>query len=137
MKQRHTVLSDDKVAIYEGNGSFFAVPSHPHHRPYRKMEDLGLFIENFTTTAKPIHAVYKLEKVTTDEKITIIELTGTKKFISLRYASEINVFFLKPKRFEFLMQMANRIPVYKVTVPWELDRLIDVHDQIVKHCNNI
>lgn len=136
MKQQHTMISDDKVAIYEESGLFFSVPSHPHHRPYRKMEDLGFFIESISAAPQPIHAVYKLEKTEADAKITITELSGTEKFISLRYASEMNMFFLKPNRFEFLMRMANMVSVYRVTVPWNLGRLIEVHDQIVKHSKN-
>ena len=137
IQQGHTMISDDKVATYEDKGLFFSVPSHPHHRPYRKMEDLGFFIKSFANSPKPMHAVYKLEKAEANANITITELTGTQKFISLRYASDINLFFLKPKRFEFLMQMANKVPVYQVTVPWDMEKLITVHDQIVMHSNNI
>lgn len=133
----HTIISDDKVATYQDKGLFYSVPSHPHHRPYRKMEDLGFFIKNFATISKPMHAAYSLKKAEADAKITITKLTGTEKFISLRYASDINLYFLKPKRFNFLMQMANKLPVYQVTVPWDMDRLNEVHDHIVKHSNNI
>ena len=137
MKQGHTMISDDKVATYEKDGQFFAIPSHPHHRPYRKMEDLGLFVENFATVSKPMHAVYELEKGEVDEKITITELKGTEKFISLRYASEMNLFFQKQKRFEYLMKMAKKVPVFKVKVPWDLERLDEVHDAICKHSRNV
>ncbi len=137
MKQGHTVVSDDKVAIYEKEGQFFAVPSHPHHRPYRKMEDLGYFIENFSKQPTLVHAVYELEKTEADAKIAITELIGTEKFISLRYASEMNLFFQKPERFEFLMKMANAVSVYKVSVPWDLERLFEVYNTIVKHTNNL
>ncbi len=137
MKQGHTMISDDKVATYEKNSQFFSIPSHPHHRPYRKMEDLGLFVENFSTVSKPIHAVYELEKGEVDEKITIIELKGTEKFISLRYSSEMNLFFQKQKCFEYLTKMAKKVPVFKVKVPWDLERLDEVHDAICKHSRNV
>jgi len=35
----------------------------------------------------------------------------------LRYSSEINLSFLKEKRFAFLTRMAKAVPVYKATVP--------------------
>ncbi len=38
---------------------------------------------------------------------------------------------MKKERFDFFTQMAKYIPVYKVTVPWDLDRLDEVYDKIV------
>ena len=137
IKQGHTMISDDKVARYEKDDRYFAVPSHPHHRPYRKMEDLGFFVENFATEVKPIHAVYELERADADEEIEIIELHGVEKFKSLHYADLINLFFLKPKRLSFQMRMAKVVPVFKVIVPWDLDRLHEVYSAIVEHTNNM
>ncbi len=137
MKQGHVMVSDDKVAAYEQNGKFYAVPSHPHHRPYRKMEDLGFFLEKTFTEPKPIHVIYELEKSEADAKIKIVEINGVEKFKSLRYASEMNIFFQKAKRFEFLMKMAKVVPVYKVTVPWEIERLDEMYNVICKHSKEI
>ena len=137
MQRGHTMISDDKVASYRDNSQFFAVPSHPHHRPYRKMEDLGFFVKNFSSSPKPIHAIYELEKVHQNTEIAITEIKGIEKFASLRYSSETNLYFQKPKRFEYLMKMAKSVPVYKVKVPWKIERLIDVYHAIVKHSQNI
>jgi hypothetical protein len=134
MKHGHAMISDDKVASIEKEGKFYAIPSHPHQRPYRKMEDLGYFIDNFSKEPSPIHAIYQLEKADSDAMIKIKELNGIEKFKSLRYASETNLFFLKPKRFEYLMEMANSVPVYKVNVPWDLKRLEEVYKAIIIHC---
>lgn len=137
MKKGHVVVSDDKVGIFEKEGKFYSVPSHPHHRPYRKMEDLGFFIKNFATKVQPIHVVYELEKVEKDAAIEILEVHGVEKFKSLRYASEMNLFFQKSKRFEFLMKMANMVHVYKVSVPWDMERLDDVYKKIVEHAQQL
>jgi len=58
---------------------------------------------------------------------------GIEKFKLLRYSSEINLSFLKEKRFAFLTRMAKAVPVYKVTVPWDMKRLGEVHAMICKH----
>ena len=137
MKQGHTMLSDDKVATYEKEGHFLVVPSHPHHRPHRGMEDLGFFIENVSKDPKPIHAMYELEKADENSEVSIVEVKGTEKFKSLRYASEINLFFMKPKRFAYLMQLAQVVPVYRVSVPWDLERLDEVYYKIVHHSKNL
>ncbi len=133
LKQGHTMVSDDKVASYEKDGLFYAVPSHPHHRPHRGMEDLGFFVENVAKSAKPIHAIYELEKGEPDVAIEINEIFGVEKFKTLRYRSELNLFFLKSKRFTFLANLAKVVPVYKVTVPWDMERLPEVYDTIIKH----
>ncbi len=133
MKQGHMMISDDKVAMYEKDSKFFAVPSHPHHRPYRKMEDIGFFVETFGTRPKPVYVIYELEKTETGAKVEITELQGIEKFKTLRYASEMNIFFLKPKRFEFLMNMANEVAVYKVGVPWNIEKLSEVYSVICEH----
>jgi len=137
IKQNHPMISDDKVAIREEEGRFLAIPSHPHHRPYRKMEDLGYFVENMGSESKPIHAIYELERAEADANIIITKLNGIEKFKTLRFSSEINLSFLKSKRFELLSQLAQRIPVYKVAVPWDLNRLGEVHNSIVKHSKEI
>ncbi len=133
MKQGHTMLSDDKVGCYESEGTFYAVPSHPHHRPHRGMEDLGFFVENRSKAPKPIHVIYELEKSDPGAAVVITELSGIEKFKSLRYSSEINLSFLKSKRFTFLSNLAKVVPVYKVTVPWDMERLPEVYTMIVKH----
>ena len=36
------MISDDKVATFIKEELIYAVPSYPYHRPYRKVEDLGI-----------------------------------------------------------------------------------------------
>ena len=134
IKQGHTLLSDDKVAILQEDGKSLAVPSHPHHRPYRKMEDLGLFVTNMSESPKPISAIYTLHRVAHDAPISISELQGIEKFKSLRSSSEINLSFLKSERFKGLGRLAESVPVYKVMVPWDIERLEEVYMVIVDHC---
>ncbi|MGB5964743.1 MAG: hypothetical protein WBG65_04315, partial [Sulfurimonadaceae bacterium] len=128
IQQGHRMLSDDKVATYEEAGLFFAVPSYPYHRPYRKAEDLGYFVSNFTPKPEPIGAIYELERVQPDAPIEIVELSGIEKFTALRYASEMNFSFLKPKRFDYLMRLAANVPLFRVHVPWDIERLSEVHN---------
>lgn len=134
LKQGHAMISDDKVATYEKNGQFLAIPSYSHHRPYRKMEDLGFFVENFVTGPRPIHIIYELEKVDEDAIVKIEELHGVEKFKPLRKSSEINLTPLMLKKFQYLSVLIQEIPVYKVTIPQRFDRLEEVYNKIVKHC---
>ena len=133
IKQGHAMVSDDKVAILEEDGKFLAVPSHPHHRPYRNMEDLGIYVENMADSPKPISNIYTLHRVASEAPISIRELHGIEKFKSLRFSTEINLSFLKSQRLKDLGHVAENIPVYKVSVPWDLERLDEVYTAILNH----
>lgn len=133
IKKNHTMISDDKVATYIENDQVFGVPSYPYHRPYRKVEDLGIFIENFAKENKPISKIYNLIKSEKDEKIAINEITGIKKFMALRYATDIDLQVNKESRFDMLSNIANKVKVYDITIPWDLDRLEEVYQTIIEH----
>jgi len=136
LKQGHRLISDDKVATYEKDGHIYAVPSHPHHRPYRKMEDLGFFVEDAVKEPKPIHGIYKLVRKNANTEIKITTLQAMEKFIALRLASEMNLFFQKQIRFTYLSKKVHAIPLFQITIPWDLNRLKDVYHEILRHQKN-
>ena len=133
LKQGHALLSDDKVGTYIKNGSAYAVPSHPYHRPYRQMEDLGYLAEHTVKEPQPIHAIYALQKCAPDSPVKIRALHGVEKFTALRSSSEINLTFLKEKRFTYLSRIAKIVPVFEVSVPWGIEYLGDVYEEICMH----
>lgn len=133
IKKNHTMISDDKVATFIKEELIYAVPSYPYHRPYRKVEDLGIFIENFSKENKPISKIYNLIKSDEKEEIFINEIKGIKKFTALRYATDIDLQVNKKSRFEILSKIANSIKVYDISIPWDLDRLEEVYQAIIKH----
>ena len=133
IRKGHAMLSDDKVAVQEKEGAFLAVPSYPYHRPYRNTEDLGCFVNAMAPAPVRIRAVYELTRAAPDAEITMAPLSGVAKFKSLRFSSEINLSFLKPERFRVLSAMANCVPVYRVSVPWELRRLEEVYAALCRH----
>jgi len=137
IKQGHTLISDDKVPTFIDDGKFMAVGSHPYHRPYRKFEELGYRVENFTTNFKPIHAFYALERAEGDLKINIKEITGFKKFDALLPNYLYAFSWLKPERLKYLSKMLNDVRVFHVQVPWDMERLGEVHDMICKHSKGI
>lgn len=131
LQQGHPLFSDDSLGIDKREDGYYAVPSYPFHRPYRELETLGYPVENFATEPKPLHAVYLLEKSEPDVIVEIIELKGIEKFKAFHYSTFINFDFMKKERFEFFAEMSKHIPVYKVTVPWNLDRLDELYKAIV------
>jgi len=133
IKQGHTLFSDDKVPTFIKDGKFMAVGSHPYHRPYRKFEELGYRVKNFTTDFKPIHAFYELEGVESDVEITIEEIKGFAKFDTLLTNYLYMFSWMRPERLKYLSGMSNGIRVFHVKVPWDKERLGEVHDVICRH----
>ncbi len=131
IQRGHTMLSDDALGIEKIGTQYHAIPSYPFHRPYRKPEELGYPVANFATEPKPLHAVYLLEKSDPDATVEIVELKGIEKFKAFHYTTFIDLDFMKRERFEFFMEMAKYVPVYKVMIPWDLDRLPEVYEKIV------
>lgn len=128
------MISDDKVAILNKNERLMAVSSYPYHRPYRKVEDLGCLVHNMSKIPKPISAIYILHRTESDAEIRISEIKGIEKFKALLFSSELNLSFLKSKRFEELGHFSENLPVFKIMVPWNIERLEEVYKTINHHC---
>jgi hypothetical protein len=137
IQQNHTLISDDKVPTFIQDDKFYIVGSHPYHRPYRKFEDLGYRVDNFISTFKPIHAFYLLEKTSPTHSVEIEEIRGFKKFNSLLPHYLFSFPWNKIQRLQYLSSINNSIRLFKVQVPWDMDRLIEVHNHIVQHTSDI
>jgi len=137
LKQGHRLVSDDKVPTFIQDGKFMAVGSHPYHRPYRKFEELGYHIDNFTKEFKPIHAFYALKGVEKDHESSIEEIKGFAKFDVLLPNYLYMFSHLKPKRLKYLSQMMNTTRVFQVHVPWDMARLNEVYEMICTHSLNM
>jgi len=137
IKQGHTLISDDKVPTFVKNGQFMCVGSHPYHRPYRKFEELGYRVKNFSRSFKPIHAFYALIGVEADADICISEVKGAQKFDVLYPNYLYTLRWLQPLRLKYLAGMLNNIRVFYVQVPWDMEKLGKVHAVICKHSEEI
>jgi hypothetical protein len=133
MRRGHTMISDDKVATFQKEGNFYAVPSHPHNRPYRNREDLGFYVENFAQKPKPMQIIYLLDMSEPDATVKIDRLLGIQKIIALRNAKEMNLFFPESEQLDYLAKIARHISLFRVTVPRDLERLDEVYGMICAH----
>ena len=129
----HTLVSDDKVATYCEDGLFYAVPSHPNHRPYRKFEDLGRRVQRFSALPRPIDAIYALRPADPAAQVVIEPVSGHRKFAALRPSYLFEFRFLQERRLRYLSALLSAVPVYRVSVPWDLSRVREVHDRLMGH----
>ena len=137
LKQGHAMLSDDKVATFLYEGEFWAVPSHPHHRPFRQFEVLGNPVQKFATGPGPIHAFYVLEANKPEEGISIEEVLGFRKFEQLLPNYLFGFEFLKRQRMVWLAQLADRSRVFRIHRPWNLSRQHEVYEAICAHSSRL
>ncbi len=131
LKQGHTLFSDDTLPLKEENGSYVVYPSFPYHRPYREPESLGYRIDNFGRKPLAIKALFDLRAVAPDAPVEIQISKGVERFKACFYAGFIKFSFMKKERLCFFGKMAMTVPVYKVFVPWDKDRLPEVYEAIV------
>jgi hypothetical protein len=94
---------------------------------------LGHLSENAATQTHPIHAIYILEKSEPDMQCTIRPLKGVEKFSRLHEGGEMNFSFFTPQYVTYLAGLANKVPVFNVTVPHDLQRLEEVYQIIKQH----
>ena len=137
IQKGHALVTDDKMATYESKGKYYAVPSHPYHRPFRTVETLGHICQNPATKMRPIHAIYMLEKAQADGEIRIRQLKGVEKFSHLHKGGEMNFSFFTPQYVAYLAALANSVSVFSITVPHSLERLEEVYMMIKEHANTI
>ncbi len=137
IQQGHGLISDDKVPTLIEDGEVLAGGAHPYHRPHRRFEELGYLVDNFIPTFKPVQAFYVLESVGSQGNIDISEIRGAEKF-NLLFLNYLFPFeFRKRDRMTYLSQLLNVVPVFNVTVPWDLARLPEVHGAISSHSRAI
>ena len=137
LEQGHTLISDDSLAIDKRENGFFAVPSYPYYRPFRKVETLGYYTDNFSQKIQKISIMYVLEKTDPKSEIVITEVKGIEKFKVFHYSSFIEFSFLKERRLHFFSDMAKQVAVYKISIPWDLKRLKEVYEAICTHTNSL
>jgi len=133
LEHNHPILGDDTIAILKEKDAYKAMASYPFYRPYREPETLGKPIQNFVKSPLALHCIYYLEKSDKNADIVISKLQGIEKFKAFHYSSFINFDFLKKEHMAFFADMSESIPIYVITVPWDLDRLDEVYQAILLH----
>jgi hypothetical protein len=132
LQQGHELISDDKVAIHEGESCYLSVPSHPYFRPFRKFEDLGFHSNAYSLGLKPVAAIYLLKKSETEE-IAIRRIKGTEAFSCLMDRSII----LFPGSWNaclpILAGIAHDVPVFELKRPWGLEFQPETYKAIVEN----
>ncbi len=131
IRRGHTLISDDTMAVDKREDGYYAISSYPFHRPYREPESLGYPASNFAIDPKPLHAAYLLDRSSPDTVVEIAELTGIEKFKAFHYTPYIDFDFTRQERFVYFGEMARWLSIYRITVPWDLERLEEVYDAIV------
>lgn len=118
-------ISDDKCAIVDRDDEILCARSHYFRRPYRRFETLGEYTEGSVDSFVSLSALYVMHKVEEMEEIGIDRLYGAEKIFSLTphilYGG-----FDKASAMKFLARISSKVPVYRVSLPWSMERLDEV-----------
>ena len=129
----HTLICDDFAGIVahrEGRG-YLSIPSYPHIRISRDPESLGEYVGNFSKEPREIGAIFFLDRVEPDSRVDVVRLQGHEKFHILKLSCFVDFSFLKRERMEILSDMARKIPIYRIEVPYDMERLEEVYETIL------
>ena len=133
IQKGHVVYGDDTIAINEHKNNYEVIASYPYHRPYREPEVLGYPIVNFGTDVQTLSHIYQLEKSESNVDIQIIELSGVEKFEAIYQSMFVTFENMKKERYLFATKMATYVKVFRVSVPWDMERLEEVYQAILTH----
>jgi hypothetical protein len=133
IQKGHAVYGDDTVAVKEDNHRYEVMASYPFYRPFRQPEVLGYTIPNFVQTVDTLSAIYLLEKVEGNTEVSIVPLSGIEKFEVLYQSKFVTFETMKKERYLFAVRMAKYVQVFKIYVPWDLERLDEVYQAVVTH----
>jgi hypothetical protein len=138
VEQRHALVTDDHLGLFRENG-FFAVPSVPFVRPYRRLEDLGNPVERFAQKPLPLRAIYMLELGEAGARV--VPLPGAPAVAALarnrRLVLSRDYSALTKERFSRLTSMTSQIPIAKLCVPRDLSRLSEVYQAVLSHLGDL
>jgi hypothetical protein len=129
----HILLSDDKLACYKKEMTYYAVPSYPYARNYRGLEDLGRYISNFRTKSVPMKRIYNLKPLGKSDDVSIKPLQGTQKFKVIEMCNDIKLSMLKQEKFPVLNDLADSLEIYEIGIPQDTTRLEEVYQVIMSH----
>jgi len=133
LKKGHTLLSDDKLGTYIKDDDVYCTPSHPYHRPYRNLEDLGIKVDKFEKKQVEVGKIFWLKPVDGDADVSMKKLKGLKKFEVLRYSTEMDLYVNQEERFKYISKIANSLDVYEIEIPHDKKRLDEVYNQILTY----
>lgn len=130
----HKLLSDDKLAYFKKKDRYYAIPSYPYARNYRALEDLGVYIDNFSTRSLPMENIYYLKLLDNDKEIYIKNLRGIEKFMVIEMSHDMKLSCLKEEQFRNWNSLVDELNIYEIGVPKDISKLDLVYQKIILHC---
>lgn len=125
------LVTDDKLAIRLSGETALALPSHPHCRDYRALEDLGRRTRSFAGEALPLAALFMVARDSTLREPLLESVTGGDRFRAALPALlyHFSADAVTPAR--QLARLVDQVPVYSLTVPDDARQIDAVVDRLV------
>ena len=143
LSRGHALVTDDQLALSRRDYAE-VLPAAPFYRAYRAAEELGVCTALYSATATQLHRLYLLTPAQPETEVRIEKLFGmdavTALFPNIHYnlhnSAKPDFFPLVEDRFRGIADVSRRIPIARLHVPRDLDRLPEVYDLIQNDCVN-
>ena len=138
LKQGHPLITDDILPVRREDDRVVCAPSFPYHRPFRATETLGYPTENYRTDFRRLKALYLLDKGAPESRTVIEALHGFRKFEALKELGLVYTFrFMTLTHNRLLGDLLDRVDVFRITRPWNMERIGEVYRKIRRHTENL
>jgi len=133
----HALVTDDQLALSRRDYTE-VLPAPPFYRAYRAAEELGVCAALYSAAATQLQRLYLLAPAPSGTGVLIERLFGmdavTALFPNIHYSlhnsSKPDCFPLVENRFRGIADVSRRIPIARLYVPRNLNRLSEVYDLI-------
>ena len=114
-----------------------AAAAHPFCRARRSSEDLGRRSAEIMPRPQPSLCFYLLEPAGAGDRVQIKEIRGMKKIELLLPHCLYTLTYLQPKRMQYLADLVNAVPIFRLLLPWDLNRLPEVYERLAGHAASL
>jgi hypothetical protein len=138
LKYGHRLITDDTLPTFMEEQTPYYCPAVPYFRPYRAYETLGEKALNYSTSCGRVDMIYVLQSASAESRIAIDEVCGVEKFAILRkngliYSSS----FMRIVHTAYLARFLNGVRVFTLRRPWDLARIDEVYEAVVRHAEGV
>lgn len=134
LRQGHSFVTDDHLCIRREH-VFMAIPTAPFNRPYRRIEDLGNYVERFEREPIPLRQIFLVE--TTDGDSAVAPIAEAQAIWILLNQRQFFLPGQMKQYFRFVSQLASAVPVSRLLVPRGLSRLPEAHARVLEKLQGI
>ena len=131
IKRGYSLVGDDSLGVIYKNDTIYTLSSYPFRRPYRRVGELGIYTESYISRLQELGRVYLLDRCNPKDNIDISKVRGLEAFEYLSKSLFVSYSRLSKEKMSLISAIIKNIPVYRLMIPWSIDRIDEVIEVIL------